>query len=166
MIQCPDPQFKTRNHKRRIVQPALAAAIARRTAPGGAVYMSSDVLEVAEDMRSIFHAHTRTILHVAPEHGPAQPAPPPAPSPVANSAEDGSQPAHPSEASDEQSGAECAQEAASDGSSADVVDTAGWREYAWLQDNPLGLVTEREQSVLKLKQGDMYRMLLRKPVDT
>lgn len=45
-IQYPDPQFKRRHRKRRIVQPSLVDAAARRLAPGGRVLLQSDVLEV------------------------------------------------------------------------------------------------------------------------
>lgn len=45
-IQFPDPHFKKRHHKRRIVQPELVEAICRRLRPGGRVFMQSDVEEV------------------------------------------------------------------------------------------------------------------------
>ncbi|KAK2078391.1 hypothetical protein QBZ16_003231 [Prototheca wickerhamii] len=66
-IQYPDPQFKRRHRKRRIVQPSLVDAAARRLAPGGRVLLQSDVLEVgaewvagkvAEDMRDHFAANS------------------------------------------------------------------------------------------------------------
>ena len=48
-IQYPDPQFKRRHRKRRIVQPSLVDAAARRLAPGGRVLLQSDVLEVGAE---------------------------------------------------------------------------------------------------------------------
>lgn len=50
-IQFPDPWFKARHHKRRVVQPALVTDIAEHLPPGGWLWMQSDVLEVALDMR-------------------------------------------------------------------------------------------------------------------
>lgn len=47
-IQYPDPQFKRRHRKRRVVQPSLVDAAARRLAPGGHVLLQSDVLEVGD----------------------------------------------------------------------------------------------------------------------
>lgn len=59
LIQFPDPHFKKRHWKRRIVNDDLATIIADALAPtdSGFVYISSDVLELAEHMRSVFHAH-------------------------------------------------------------------------------------------------------------
>ena len=50
-IQFPDPWFKSRHHKRRVVQPALVEAIARHLSPGGWLFVQSDVLELAESAR-------------------------------------------------------------------------------------------------------------------
>ncbi|MCO5597621.1 hypothetical protein L7F22_051702 [Adiantum nelumboides] len=54
-ISCPDPHFKTRHHKRRIVQVQLVDSIINSLAPGGQVFLQSDVKEVAEDMRHQFN---------------------------------------------------------------------------------------------------------------
>ena len=53
-IQFPDPHFKKRHRKRRVVQPALVRAIAEGLEPGARVFLQSDVLGVAEDMRDKF----------------------------------------------------------------------------------------------------------------
>ncbi len=179
LIQCPDPQFKTRHHKRRIVQPALAAAVARRTASGGAVYLSSDVLEVAEDMRDIFEQHACSHLH--PDPPPAAPQAPAVrpPATLTTEAESAaevdrelSESAHPS-VPHPVVGSEAARDVGSGsasspapdscrGSTAHLPRASGWGRYEWLPENPTGLVTERELSVLHKKGGDMYRMLLRK----
>lgn len=53
-ILCPDPHFKRRHHKRRVVQKALVNSIANALIPGGQVLIQSDVLEVALDMRNQF----------------------------------------------------------------------------------------------------------------
>ncbi|CAN0162773.1 unnamed protein product, partial [Phaeothamnion confervicola] len=52
-IQFPDPHFKARHHKRRVLQPALVAAIQRWLRPGGSLFMQGDVLPVVEEMRAI-----------------------------------------------------------------------------------------------------------------
>jgi tRNA (guanine-N7-)-methyltransferase len=56
-IQFPDPWFKKRHMKRRVVQPELVAAIARYLAPDGEVFLQSDVEEVAIEMRDRFSTH-------------------------------------------------------------------------------------------------------------
>ncbi|GLJ12061.1 hypothetical protein SUGI_0183120 [Cryptomeria japonica] len=53
-ILCPDPHFKKKHHKRRILQKPLADAIINNLAPGGQIFMQSDVQEVAVDMRQYF----------------------------------------------------------------------------------------------------------------
>ena len=49
-IQFPDPWFKKRHQKRRVLQPALLLAIAAALQPGRELFMQSDVLEVIEPM--------------------------------------------------------------------------------------------------------------------
>ena len=46
-LQFPDPHFKKKHKKRRVVQPQLIQAIDRRLAPGGLVFLQSDVMEVS-----------------------------------------------------------------------------------------------------------------------
>ena len=53
-IQFPDPHFKKRHHKRRVVQPALVRALAEGLTPGARVFLQSDVKDVSEDMRDKF----------------------------------------------------------------------------------------------------------------
>ncbi|KAH9535447.1 hypothetical protein CY35_17G053600 [Sphagnum magellanicum] len=57
-ILCPDPHFKKRHQKRRIVQKCLVDALAKHLAPGGQIFLQSDVREVAVDMRDQFDANT------------------------------------------------------------------------------------------------------------
>ena len=57
-IQFPDPWFKKRHQKRRLVQPELVDYLAEYLAVGGAVFLQSDVEEVALEMRSLFDAHS------------------------------------------------------------------------------------------------------------
>ncbi|XP_047150787.1 tRNA (guanine-N(7)-)-methyltransferase [Vigna umbellata] len=53
-ILCPDPHFKKRHHKRRVIQKPLVGAIVDNLMPGGQVFVQSDVLQVALDMRNQF----------------------------------------------------------------------------------------------------------------
>lgn len=50
-IQFPDPWWKARHKKRRVVQPQLVASIAQHLPEGGWLFIQTDVLELAEDMR-------------------------------------------------------------------------------------------------------------------
>ncbi|MQL98018.1 hypothetical protein Taro_030726, partial [Colocasia esculenta] len=63
-ILCPDPHFKTRHQKRRVVQKPLVGSISRNLCPGGQVFLQSDVLEVAHDMRDQFDALSGLFQHV------------------------------------------------------------------------------------------------------
>ena len=56
-IQYPDPHWKARHQKRRVVQPALIAAVAAKTDEGCDVFLQSDVFEVALEMRERFREH-------------------------------------------------------------------------------------------------------------
>ncbi len=67
-VQFPDPHWKKKARKRRVVQPALAAAVAALLRPGGRLLLQSDVLEVAEDMRARFEEAAGALLEPAPEH--------------------------------------------------------------------------------------------------
>ncbi|CAI5475424.1 unnamed protein product [Closterium sp. Yama58-4] len=53
-ILCPDPHFKNKHRKRRVVQRGLVEAIGRVLVPGGHVFVESDVEEVAADMYQQF----------------------------------------------------------------------------------------------------------------
>ncbi|KDP39607.1 hypothetical protein JCGZ_02627 [Jatropha curcas] len=63
-ILCPDPHFKKRHHKRRVVQKPLVDSIINNLAPGGKVFVQSDVLEVALDMRNQFDAESDMLRHI------------------------------------------------------------------------------------------------------
>ena len=56
-IQFPDPWFKNRHNKRRVVQSGLIEALATYLASGGEVFLQSDVEEVAVEMRDRFDSH-------------------------------------------------------------------------------------------------------------
>lgn len=56
-IQFPDPWFKKRHQKRRVVQPELVAELAEFLPVGGTVFLQSDVEEVAIEMGDRFQEH-------------------------------------------------------------------------------------------------------------
>ncbi len=49
-IQYPDPCFKNRHAKRRIVQPGLVQVLAEQLAPGAEIFLQSDLEWVAQEM--------------------------------------------------------------------------------------------------------------------
>jgi tRNA (guanine-N7-)-methyltransferase len=55
-IQFPDPWFKKKHHKRRVLQPALLRAIAAALQPGKRFFIQSDVLAVIEPMVAVSEA--------------------------------------------------------------------------------------------------------------
>ena len=55
-IQFPDPWFKKKHHKRRVLQPALLLAIAGALDPGQRLFLQSDVLAVIEPMVALCEA--------------------------------------------------------------------------------------------------------------
>ncbi|KAF8412901.1 hypothetical protein HHK36_000873 [Tetracentron sinense] len=82
-LQCPDPYFKKRHHKRRVVQKPLVDSIVKNLSPGGEVssfelcipkvrcvivveqvFLQSDVVEVALDMRNQFDAQSDVLEHI------------------------------------------------------------------------------------------------------
>ncbi|HEX7034592.1 MAG TPA: tRNA (guanosine(46)-N7)-methyltransferase TrmB [Pseudomonadales bacterium] len=54
----PDPWPKKRHHKRRLVQPAFVALLARRLRPGGLVWLATDWEEYAQWIAAVFDAET------------------------------------------------------------------------------------------------------------
>ena len=71
-IQFPDPWFKTRHQKRRVVQPQLVVDLAEYMPVGTWVWLQSDVETVAEDMVDVFTANPQFNRSFEPPH----PAPP------------------------------------------------------------------------------------------
>lgn len=55
-IQFPDPWFKNRHSKRRMVQPELVAELANYLAIGGVVFLQSDITALAGEMCDYFDA--------------------------------------------------------------------------------------------------------------
>ena len=68
-VQFPDPHFKKKHHKRRVVTPELratiAAALAASTFASPSAYLVSDVLEAATAMRDEFRGDA-TLVEVGP----------------------------------------------------------------------------------------------------
>jgi len=65
----PDPWHKKRHHKRRLVQPPLAALLASRLAPGGYLHCATDWEEYAQQMLAVLSAEPlleNTADHFAP----------------------------------------------------------------------------------------------------
>ena len=56
-IQFPDPWFKNRHAKRRVVQPELVEILANYLAVDGVVFLQSDMEFIAVEMRDRFAAH-------------------------------------------------------------------------------------------------------------
>ncbi|XP_010907095.1 uncharacterized protein [Elaeis guineensis] len=63
-ILCPDPHFKKRHHKRRVMQKPLVDSISKNLCTEGQVFLQSDVLEVALDMRNQFDVCSDEFEHI------------------------------------------------------------------------------------------------------
>ncbi|MCC0175365.1 tRNA (guanosine(46)-N7)-methyltransferase TrmB [Waterburya agarophytonicola K14] len=61
-VQFPDPWFKKRHNKRRVVQNELVRVLVNYLGEGGRVFLQSDIEEVAKEMRDRFTADSRLIL--------------------------------------------------------------------------------------------------------
>ncbi|HEY9769605.1 MAG TPA: tRNA (guanosine(46)-N7)-methyltransferase TrmB [Coleofasciculaceae cyanobacterium] len=72
-VQFPDPWFKKKHHKRRVIQPELVTILVSHLLEGGQVFIQSDIEAVAVEMRDRFAAnplliqqHTTTWLDANP----------------------------------------------------------------------------------------------------
>ncbi|KAK3264631.1 hypothetical protein CYMTET_13121 [Cymbomonas tetramitiformis] len=153
-IQYPDPHFKKRHHKRRVVQAQLVEAITSTLEPGACVFLQSDVLEVAEHMRDQFERYAAAAyspaesLHGTPEELEGRTF-------LASSsdveAEGGAQAVGEEKVDDASSSED------ESGDKEEVEST--WHQWGWLRENPMQVPTEREMYVL----GDglpVYRIML------
>ena len=61
-IQFPDPWFKARHKKRRVVQPDLVETIVRHLQPGGWLFVQTDVLDLAQDARATIRTAAGELL--------------------------------------------------------------------------------------------------------
>ncbi|MEM9798975.1 MAG: hypothetical protein AAGA20_01530 [Planctomycetota bacterium] len=73
-ILYPDPWWKTRHRKRRVVRDDLLDVIATKMAPGAPLWIRSDVGPLANDMRAVLNAHPKFRL-LPLERYPKQPFP-------------------------------------------------------------------------------------------
>jgi len=179
----PDPHWKRKHWKRRIVQPPLARAVAAALAPGGQLFLQSDVKAVTVDMLSVFQAAASDLLELAPTHfGPgASPDWPPPEAERINQGDDMQRDAARRAAAQrkrkagalEAAAAEPAAEpppaAAADGGGSEEEEEEGEEEgpsgwaaqpgNGWLRENPIGVPTERELGTVKAG-GHCWRCLL------
>ncbi|CAJ1966723.1 unnamed protein product [Cylindrotheca closterium] len=58
-IQFPDPHFKARHAKRRVVRPELVTTLAKFMPPGSTVWLQSDIQSVLDDMRFQFRLQSQ-----------------------------------------------------------------------------------------------------------
>jgi tRNA (guanine-N7-)-methyltransferase len=56
-LNFPDPWFKSRQHKRRVMSPGLAEEIARALAGGGDLFVQTDIFALALDAMAAFESH-------------------------------------------------------------------------------------------------------------
>ncbi|GAV65309.1 Methyltransf_4 domain-containing protein [Cephalotus follicularis] len=63
-ILCPDPHFKKKHQKRRVVQKPLVESIITNLMPEGKVFVQSDVLDVALDMRNQLDTESDVLQHI------------------------------------------------------------------------------------------------------
>ena len=68
-IQFPDPWFKKKHAKRRMVNEEMVAAIAEKLSPGGRVFVQTDIEFLAAEMFSIFRADAR-FTEAPTDHNP------------------------------------------------------------------------------------------------
>lgn len=129
-IQFPDPHFKRRHHKRRVVQPQLVSAIKALVPQGGKVFLQTDVLEVAEDMRDHFEKEAGDEFELSELHSN--------PEAVFH------------QISEVEEGKE--------GVVVEKFDSK-WAKAGWLVENPLPVPTERELHVLN-QNLPVYRIML------
>jgi tRNA (guanine-N7-)-methyltransferase len=118
-----DPHFKKKHRKRRIVQKTLVEQLARELTPGARVFLQSDVKELTEDMRDKFERFGGDYFDLDDELYDADVV---------------------------KAKIEAAANAPSDASATEAGDgdDDGWRSTwahaGWLDENPLGIPTERE----------------------
>jgi len=176
LLQFPDPHWKKRHHKRRVLQPALARFLRDRVAPGGCVFLQSDIHSAAAAMRDAVEAECGGAFELSGEHfeaGATFPDAGPPPEQVRGGGGGGTDQLSKKQRMGEDQraaagAAGAADKAADDGGDEDGDDdgddaeeeeedeedddaapfVSAWaREGGWLSVNPLGVPTEREHYV-------------------
>lgn len=140
-IQFPDPHFKKKHQKRRIVQEGLVRDLAGVVGVGGRVLLQSDVLGVAEDMRDKFERYGDGKWGVDRAHDDAHGV----------FFEESDEAIEESGVSDEVS------EEVSDDAAERVV--LAFKDKGWLKESILPVRTERECLVTE-QGGSVYRVVL------
>ncbi|KAL6749289.1 putative methyltransferase-domain-containing protein [Haematococcus lacustris] len=140
-VQFPDPHFKRKHWKRRMLQPEAVEDIVRLLPPGGKLFLQTDVEVVAVALRDVVEQHAFHAFTLAPQHTP--------------SAVFMTEPRQPSVGSS--SGGCPSDEEAEEGEGSGFQ--SQWALGGWLADNPLGVPTEREHMVTQ-RGLPVYRMLL------
>lgn len=141
--QFPDPHFKRKHHKRRIVQERLVRDLAARMDAGGRVFLQSDVHEVSDAMRDAFEYYGGPRFDLHPIHLD-----------IAQRIRSG-----------DSSGVTLDEDWLHRRMERDLFREEGssrWRLMegeGWLPENPLGVPTEREILTQK-SSGSVYRTLL------
>ncbi|KAI8473657.1 MAG: putative methyltransferase-domain-containing protein [Monoraphidium minutum] len=74
-VQFPDPHFKKKHKKRRLLQPDTVRAMAGVLRPGGVVFLQSDILQAAEGMRDAVESAAADCFELAPAHADPAAAP-------------------------------------------------------------------------------------------
>lgn len=67
-IQFPDPWFKKRHAKRRMVNSELIGAVLDKLAPGGRIFVQTDIEELADEMFGLFRERKELSEVPAPEN--------------------------------------------------------------------------------------------------
>jgi tRNA (guanine-N7-)-methyltransferase len=75
LLYFPDPWPKKRHHKRRIVQPAFVAQVARVLEPGGVFRLATDWAPYAEHMRDVLAASDEFVNDATPDGATWSPRP-------------------------------------------------------------------------------------------
>jgi tRNA G46 methylase TrmB len=175
LVQFPDPHFKRKHHKRRVLQPALARFLRDRVVPGGCVFLQSDIYAAAAAMRDAMEEWAgREAFELAPQHFAGEGATfedvgPPADQ-VRGEPTKQMQKKQKADGDGEKDGGGGKKEQEEDGDDKDGNQTASgaaafvseWsRQGGWLSANPIGVPTEREHYVTA-GGGSVYRVLLRR----
>lgn len=65
-INFPDPWFKSWQHKRRVIEPALVSEILRALVPHGEIYVNTDIFDLALDAMAAMEMEERLVNLGAP----------------------------------------------------------------------------------------------------
>jgi len=71
-IQFPDPWFKKRHQKRRVIQPQMVAVLARCLRPGALIFVQSDIAEVAVHIADLLAVHPGFTVPRPLDHNPIE----------------------------------------------------------------------------------------------